>query len=65
MKKAIQWLLNQKSIDPANPVKYLTNQHKHLDQEKLTQPMPHPTAPEASQVLFLGFFDFLRGLFYA
>ena len=45
MKKAIQWLLNQKSIDPANPIKYLTNQHKHLDQEKLAQPMPHPTAP--------------------
>ena len=45
MKKAIQWLLNQKSIDPANPIKYLTNQHKHLDQEKLAQPIPHPTNP--------------------
>ena len=45
MKQAIQWLINQKSIDPANPIKYLTNQHKHLGQEKLAQPMPHPTAP--------------------
>ena len=45
MKKAIQWLINQKSTDPANPIKYLTNQHKHLDQEKLAQPMPHPTNP--------------------
>lgn len=45
MKTAVEWLLNQKSIDPADPVKYLTNQHKHLNQEKLVQPMPHPTAP--------------------
>lgn len=45
MKKAIQWLINQKSTDPTNPAKYLTTQHKHLDKEKLSQTQPNPPAP--------------------
>ena len=45
MKKAIQWLINQKSIDPTDPVKYLTTQHKHLDQEKLSHTQPNLPAP--------------------
>ena len=45
MKQAIQWLINQKSIDPTNPIKHLTNQHKHLNQEKLAQTQPNPPDP--------------------
>lgn len=45
MKQAIQWLINQKSTDPANPIKYLTNQHKHQHPEKLARTQPDPTAP--------------------
>lgn len=45
MKTAIEWGLNQKSIDPINPIKYLTNQRKHLGQEKPGRTQPNPTAP--------------------
>ena len=45
MEKAIQWVVNQKSKDPADPAKYLVNKHKHLDQEKSVRTQPSPTAP--------------------
>jgi len=45
MKTAIEWGSNQKSIDPINPIKYLTNQRKHLDKEKPGRTQPNPTGP--------------------
>lgn len=40
----------------------------NLDEDDISVPVPgnwEILKSEASQVLFLGFFDFLRGLFYA
>lgn len=45
MKQAIQWLLNQKSIDPANPIKHLSNQHKHVDHKKISRTKTNLPAP--------------------
>ena len=39
MKTAVEWLLNQKSIDPADPITWLTH-HRH----NTSQPKPQPTA---------------------
>ncbi|MDK7173803.1 hypothetical protein QP426_09105 [Pauljensenia sp. UMB1235] len=37
MKTAVEWLLNQKSIDPADPITWLTH-HRH----NTSQQPPHP-----------------------
>lgn len=39
MKTAIEWGLNQKSIDPADPITWLTHHRHNTSQQK-----PHPTA---------------------
>ncbi|MDK7733678.1 hypothetical protein QP568_05150 [Propionimicrobium lymphophilum] len=39
MKTAVEWLLNHKSIDPADPIAWLAN-HRH----NTSQPKPLPAA---------------------
>lgn len=39
MKTAVEWGLNQKSIDPANPITWLVKHHHNTSQQK-----PHPAA---------------------
>ncbi len=45
MKTAVKWLLNQKSIDPADPVAWLTTHRHNTDQAKPKPSSPGPAGP--------------------